>query len=103
MNRHAKFRREGLARRSGRCTRRQEIEERSDTELAAAAADAIDCLTTVPLDRIRVRAQHGWLRLEGTVNWDHQRTMLEEVTRPLAGVRGVTNEITIQALPVVPG
>jgi osmotically-inducible protein OsmY len=85
--------------RSERHVKRRGTASRSDTELAAAVTEAIDCLTTVPLDRVKVRARDGWLHLEGTVNWDRQRTTLEEVTRPLEGVRGVTNSIMIQASP----
>ena len=96
---NTKFRRTGLGHRNERCLRRREVGRRSDRELAAAATEAIDCLTTVPLDRIKVRARQGWLHLEGWVNGCPQRTVLEEVTRSLEGVRGVTNSVGIQALP----
>ena len=94
---NSKFRQ--TSHRNGRSLKGCEVGGWSDTELAAAATNAIDCLTTVPLERIKVRAQDGWLHLEGSVNWDRQRTMLEEVTRPLEGVRGVTNSIMIQTSP----
>jgi osmotically-inducible protein OsmY len=93
---NSKFRRGGLGHQKEQNVKRRKVGARSDTELAAAVTEAIDCLTTVPLDRVRVRARDGWLHLEGSVNWDRQRTTLEEVTRPLEGVRGVTNSIMIQ-------
>jgi len=70
-----------------------------DGELAAAAADAIEVLTTVPQETIKVTARHGWLHLEGTLNWQHQRTTVEDVTRHLPGVQGVTDAIIIQSDP----
>ena len=69
----------------------------SDTELVAAATDAIAWLTTVPHETITVTAHNGWLHLEGTVNYRHQRAIVEDVTRYLPGVRGVTDLIMIEA------
>jgi len=66
-----------------------------DSDLAAAAADAIACLTTVPIDTIKVSAQDGRLHLEGWVDSDSERIIVEEVTRPLRGVRGVINSVKV--------
>ena len=68
-----------------------------DTDLAAAATEAIAWLTTVPQETITVTAHNGWLHLEGKVNYRHQRAILEDVTRHLPGVRGVTDSIMIEA------
>ncbi len=73
-----------------------------DTELAAAAVNAIGFLTTVPVDWIKVKAQNGWLLLEGDVNSDSERIIVEEIVRPLGGVRGVTNSIKVRAFPCCP-
>jgi osmotically-inducible protein OsmY len=70
----------------------------ADMGLAAAASDAIEVLTTVPPESIRVTARNGWLYLEGNVEWRHQRTIVEDVTRNLQGVKGVIDEITINAV-----
>jgi osmotically-inducible protein OsmY len=66
-----------------------------DSDLAAAAADAIACLTTVPIDTIQVSAQDGRLHLEGWVDSDSERIIVEEVIRPLRGVRGVINSVKV--------
>lgn len=71
----------------------------ADAALAAAAAEAIEWLTTVPQETIKITAHNGWLYLEGTVNWCSQRTTVEDVTRHLPGVRGVIDSITIDAVP----
>jgi osmotically-inducible protein OsmY len=73
-----------------------------DTDLVGAAADAIACLTTVPADTIKVTAQGGWLHLEGTVDSDSKRIIVEEVIRPLNGVRGVFNSIEVRSFQSCP-
>lgn len=75
---------------------------RADTELAAAAVDAVKWLTTIPVEAVRVTAHNGWLELEGEVQWSHQRQTLEEVTRHLPGVEGVSNHVQIKSIPVQP-
>jgi osmotically-inducible protein OsmY len=71
----------------------------TDTDLAAAAANAIECLTTVPQETIQVTARNGWLHLEGALSCRHQLRTLEEITRHLPGVRGITDSIAIKPPP----
>jgi hypothetical protein len=96
MKGNADMQRAGLPGRPLRWVKPHNINERNDQELAIAAVNAIECLTTVPLDMLRVTARNGFLHLEGTVSGEHQRTILEEVTRPLAGVLGVVDSIRVQ-------
>jgi osmotically-inducible protein OsmY len=72
---------------NGEATTQHLLYQPCDTDLAGAAADAIAFLTTVPADTIKVTAQGGWLHLEGTVDSDSKRIIVEEVIRPLNGVR----------------
>ncbi|MEO8655566.1 MAG: BON domain-containing protein, partial [Ramlibacter sp.] len=39
----------------------------------------------------------GWVRLKGEVDWDYQRRGAEKAVRPLVGVVGVSNAITLKA------
>ena len=68
---------------------------RADFELATAARDAIRWMTTVPAEAIRITAHNGHLDLGGRVEALHQRTAIEDLTRALPGVRGVTNSIYV--------
>jgi len=43
--------------------KRPELSRSTDSDLAAAAAEAIEVLTTVPRETIKVTAQDGWLHL----------------------------------------
>lgn len=69
-----------------------------DSQLVVAATAAIRSLPMVPQPSIKVKALNGWIYLEGKVNWRHQRSILEDVIRPLPGVRGVSDSIIIEAV-----
>jgi len=99
MNRHAQLEKPGLANRPTGWVKRPDINRSNDDDLALAAAKAIECLTTVPLETLNVTARNGRLHLEGTVACSHQVTTLQEVTRHLPGVQGVIDSITINSVP----
>jgi osmotically-inducible protein OsmY len=69
--------------------------ERSDTDIAQAAVHAIRWNTQVPGDRVTVAVSDGWATLRGMVDWQYQKDAAESAVRPLAGVRGITNDITV--------
>ncbi|HYL55597.1 MAG TPA: BON domain-containing protein [Gemmatimonadales bacterium] len=70
--------------------------ERTDVDLAQAVAEVLEWDVLVPHQRIRASVSDGWVRLEGAVEWNYQRTAAEEAVHRLTGVRGVTNRITVQ-------
>ncbi len=98
MSAHSELKKHGSAKQRAPWVKRPDLSRSADTDLAAAAADAIEVLTTVPLESIKVTARNGWLHLEGAVEWRHQRTIVEDVIRFLPGVRGINDEITINAV-----
>jgi osmotically-inducible protein OsmY len=69
--------------------------KRSDSEIAAAAESALKWQAQVPVDRIQVKVEKGWITLKGEVDWDYQRRNAEKAVRPLIGVVGVSNGITL--------
>ena len=69
--------------------------ERSDTDIAQAAAFALKINTAVPPDRVEVIVEHGWVTLEGKVDWYYQKSAAESAVRHLMGVKAVTNAIDI--------
>ncbi len=75
--------------------------ERHDADLAAAIMHALEWDAFVPLDQIEVTVSHGWVTLRGEVPWQYQKLDAERVVRRLAGVRGVTNLISVQAAVTV--
>lgn len=68
----------------------------ADTEIAAAALDAIHCITTVPTDSMKITAQQGRLFLRGTVESLCQREVVEDAVRNLNGVADVANLIELR-------
>jgi osmotically-inducible protein OsmY len=69
----------------------------SDSEIAAAAVDAIQWLTTIPPETVKLTVQNGWVTLEGAVDWWHQRDTLGDIVRHVPGVKGLSNFITLKS------
>jgi osmotically-inducible protein OsmY len=69
--------------------------ERSDTDITQAAVHSMKWNTQVPGDRVTVAVSDGWVTLRGMVDWQYQKDAAEGAVRPLAGVRGITNDITV--------
>jgi osmotically-inducible protein OsmY len=74
--------------------------ERTDTEIAQAAAAALAWSTVVPEDRVTATVDNGWITLNGTLDYYYQSAAAERAVRDLTGVRGVSSCILLQA-PVV--
>jgi osmotically-inducible protein OsmY len=69
--------------------------KRSDQEIAEAAARAIKSHVWVPTD-VQVTVENSLVTLRGEVNWQYQRSAALEAVRYLAGVKGVSNLISIK-------
>jgi osmotically-inducible protein OsmY len=74
--------------------------ERTDADIAWAAANALAWNALVPQERISVSVTHGWVVLEGAVERRFQKVAAEDAVADLAGVAGVTNLIAV--LPSIP-
>lgn len=74
--------------------------KRSDTDIAISAEHALKWNTLIPADTIRIVVDNGWVTLRGEVAWDYQRRTVEKAIRPLMGVVGISNEITLRVRPV---
>lgn len=71
-------------------------QQRSDSEIALAAAAALRLDSLVPDGRVQVQVENGWVTLTGEVDWGYQFASAEQAIRPLPGVRGMYNKITIK-------
>lgn len=67
----------------------------TDTEIAHAALAAIKWDVEVPDENIQLRIEDGRVILEGSVEWQYQRSAAERAVRYLVGVKSVTNLIGI--------
>jgi osmotically-inducible protein OsmY len=70
--------------------------ERTDEDIARAAVRALEYDSVVPSEGIKITVRDGWITLEGQVEWNYQKQAAESAMRHLAGLKGVTNLITIK-------
>jgi osmotically-inducible protein OsmY len=70
--------------------------QREDDDIAMAAIDRLSWDVSVPKDAIKVVAEKGWVTLTGEVGWHYQKEAAEHDIRPLMGVVGLSNQITIK-------
>lgn len=69
---------------------------RTDPEIARDAVHELENHISIPHDRIKVTVKHGWVTLEGTVDWQYQKNLAESSVKGLRGVMGVTNNIEVK-------
>ena len=70
--------------------------ERTDEDIARAAVKALDWNVLIPRNRIKVKVSKGWVTLEGSVDWQFQKTAAEKTVRHLVGVRGISNLVEVK-------
>ena len=75
---------------------------RTDADIAQAVRQALEWDALVPEENIETKVSNGWVTLEGQVDRWSQRQEAESAVRRLAGVLGVTNQITVSAPRVAP-
>jgi len=69
---------------------------RSDEDIARAAIDRLAWDSTLPRDAVKVTVQSGWVTLTGEVAWRFEYDAAAQDVRPLWGVVGVSNHITLK-------
>jgi osmotically-inducible protein OsmY len=74
------------------------VDQRPDPEIARDAVAAIQNQLPVSGRTIKVIVKNGWITLEGEVEWNSQREMVENAVRWLKGVKGVSNHIQLNPL-----
>jgi VCBS repeat-containing protein len=73
---------------------------RSDGDIALAVANRMDWSTVVPKGAIEVSVRDGQVTLEGQLEWWYQKDSAEKALQHLAGVKGLTNLITLKPAQV---
>jgi osmotically-inducible protein OsmY len=75
---------------------------RTDTDIASAVRNALEWDALVPNESIQSTVSNGWVMLKGDLDYWREREDAEHAILRLAGVVGVTNQITIRKRPVDP-
>jgi osmotically-inducible protein OsmY len=70
--------------------------ERTDADIAAAVVNVLNWNSTIPVNKVHVTVEKGWVTLKGEVEWQYQRREAEKAVRGLRGVKGITNLITVK-------
>jgi len=69
---------------------------RTDPEIAREAIQELESHVSIPSDKIKLTVEKGWVTLEGTVDWQYQKSLAESAIKKLRGVVGITNNITLK-------
>ena len=72
------------------------IDQRPDPDIARDAIASLKAQLPLSHEKIKVVVKDGWLTLEGTVEWQYQKTTAENAVRKVKGVKGVTNVISLK-------
>jgi osmotically-inducible protein OsmY len=67
----------------------------SDDEIAAAVIARLSWNVSVPKNSVRVKVEKGWVTLTGQVAWWYQKEAAGTDIRPLQGIVGVSNQMTV--------
>ena len=70
--------------------------KRDDSDIAQAAVTALRLNSLIPEGKVKVEVEDGWITLTGQVDWSYQFASAEQCLHSLAGVRGITNQVTIK-------
>lgn len=68
----------------------------TDTQIATGIVNAFKWNWAIPDDKVHVTVENGWVTLSGEVQWNSQKDAARKTVKHLAGVKGVTNNITIK-------
>ncbi|MGR3889985.1 BON domain-containing protein [Pseudomonas sp. 1152_12] len=67
-----------------------------DSVIASRCLDLVRWNTTVSDEPIHIKVQHGWVTIQGHVEWQYQKEAVQNVIEQLQGVVGIDNLLAIQ-------
>jgi osmotically-inducible protein OsmY len=70
--------------------------QRPDPEIARDAVAALKHELPFSSEHIKVVVKDAWVTLEGTVEWNYQRTRAAEAVRRVTGIKGISNLIVLK-------
>ena len=71
--------------------------KRNDADIADSAESALQWITYLPKNSVKVMVEDGWITLSGEVDWEYQRQTAAAAVRYLMGVKGVRENIAIKS------
>jgi osmotically-inducible protein OsmY len=70
---------------------------KTDTDIAAAVLNALKWHAAVQEEKVKIKVEDGFVKLEGEVEWEYQRNYAKSAIEHLEGVRSVLNLITVKS------
>ncbi len=70
---------------------------KTDTEIAEAVVNALKWHAAVQQEKVKIKVEDGFVRLEGEVEWEYQRNYAKSAIEHLEGVRSVMNFIAVKS------
>ncbi|KGL64304.1 BON domain-containing protein [Polaribacter sp. Hel1_85] len=70
--------------------------QKSDTEIAVAAVNALKWNISVPANKLNVKVENGWIYLTGEVMWAFEKNAAKKAVENLTSVKYVVNNITLK-------
>jgi osmotically-inducible protein OsmY len=71
-------------------------DEKSDSEIAVAVLNALKSGQDIPSDNLQVEVENGHVTLAGALQWNHQKEAAQKSVSSVAGIKVLTNLISIQ-------
>ena len=69
---------------------------RDDSDIALAISNQMAWNAAIPHEAIKATVTHGWVTLEGHVDWAYQSEAADKLVRGLIGVMGVANRVIVK-------
>jgi osmotically-inducible protein OsmY len=69
---------------------------RDDSDIAVAISNQMAWNASIPHEAIKATVKHGWVTLEGHVDWAYQSEAADKLVRSLIGVKGVANRVIVK-------
>jgi osmotically-inducible protein OsmY len=69
---------------------------RTDPEIARDVVHELESHVLIPADQIKLAVRHGWITLEGNLDWQYQKNLADSSIKQLKGVIGITNNIQVK-------
>jgi len=69
---------------------------RDDSDIALAISNQMEWNAAIPHEAIKATVVHGWVTLEGHVDWAYQSEAADKLVRGLIGVMGVSNRVIVK-------
>jgi len=70
---------------------------KTDAEIANEVLDTLRAAWLVPIDKIGIKIENGWVTLDGDLQWNYQREAARNAVNYLIGIKGVTNNIKVKS------